>query len=108
MHLSSKYSQYEYFVSACIYVYLYIHSTTVMYPDNLVWSLRKNSSNHEYKRKAMLNNECILNSMYNDYLASSFIHNGGVILGEGRCTESRVGTDPLIKFPLQDTPVESV
>ena len=31
-----------------------------------------------------------------------------VFLGEGRCTESRVGTDPLIKFPLQDTPVESV
>ena len=47
-----------------------------MYPDNLVWSLGQNFSNHEYKRKAMVDNECILKSMYNDYLASSFIHNG--------------------------------
>ncbi len=31
-----------------------------------------------------------------------------IFFGEARFTESRVGTDPLTKFPLQDTPVAAV
>ena len=59
-----------------IFIYLKVHSTAVIYPDNLVWSLGQNVSNHDNKIKAMVNNKCMLKSMYNDYLSSSFIHNG--------------------------------
>ena len=60
-----------------IYLYIFIntfYSSDVPRQSGL--ESCHNVPNHDNKIKAMVNNKCMLKSMYNDYLSSSFIHNG--------------------------------